>query len=98
MVKELAAKRLESSQNALADTTDTNCTNDLVLEIILLLGDGCNIPVTSLHLLVSGDKVSNQYQDGHNNVLSDGDDITASDFGDRNTAISLVGKVKVDVV
>lgn len=94
----LAVKRFKSAQDALTDTTNTNGTNDLVLEIILLLGDGSNIPVTSLHLLVGGNKVSNQYQDGHNNVLSNRDDITASDFGDRNTAISLVGKVKVDVV
>lgn len=94
----LAVKRFKSAQDALTDTTNTNGTNDLVLEIILLLGDGSNIPVTSLHLLVGGDKVSNQYQDGHNNVLSNRDDITASDFGDRNTAISLVGNVKVDVV
>jgi len=94
----LAIKRLQSAQHTLTDTPNGNGTDDLVLEIVLVLGDGGNIPIAPCDLFVGGDEVADEGEDGHDDVLGDGDDIGASDFGDGDTAIGLVGDVKVDVV
>jgi hypothetical protein len=47
---------------------------------------------------VCGDKVADEGEDGHDDVLSDGDDVGAGDLSDGDAAIGLVGRVKVDVV
>jgi len=47
---------------------------------------------------VRGDEVADEGEDGHDDVLSDGDDVGTSDLGDGDTAVGLVGGVKVDVV
>jgi hypothetical protein len=49
-------------------------------------------------LFVGGDEVADKDEDGHNDVLSDGNNIRASDFSDSNATICLVGCVQVDVV
>ena len=94
----LAVESFKAAEHTLADTADGYGTDNLVLEIVLVLGSGGNIPVTSLDLLVGGDKVADQDQDGHDNVLSDGHDVGAGDLSDCDTAIGLVGGVEVDVV
>lgn len=94
----LAVEGLQSSQNSLTDSADGHGTDDLTLEVVLVLGDLGNVPVTSLDLLVGRDEVSNESQDGHDDVFGDGDDVGASDLGDGDTAIGLVGRVQVDVV
>lgn len=93
-----AVEWLEASQDALTDTANTNSTNNLALEVELVLGDGSNIPVARGDLVVRRDEIPNQGQDGHDDVLSNGDDVTASDLGDRDTTVGLVGGVQVDVV
>lgn len=99
VVKELlAVERLETAQDTLTDTADSDGTNNLALEIELVLGGGGNVPFTSLDLLVSGDEVTDEGEDGHNDVLSDGDDVGASHLGDGDTTVGLVGGIKVDVV
>lgn len=94
----LAIKRLQSAQHTLTDTSNSNGTDDLVLEVVLVLGYGSDVPVTSFDLLVGGDEVADKGEDGHDDVLGDGDDVGASHFGDGDTAVGLVGNVKVDVV
>jgi len=47
---------------------------------------------------VGGDKVADEGQDGHDNVLGDGDDIGAGHFDDCNATIGFIGCVEVDVV
>lgn len=94
----LALECLQSPQHTLTNTSHSNSSNDLVLEIILVLCDGSDVPVTVLDLFVGGHKVADESQDGHDDVLSDGDDVGTSHFGDGDTAIGLVGDVKVDVV
>lgn len=94
----LAVECLESAQDTLADTANSDCADDLVLEVILVLGNSSDVPVTSGNLLVCGDEVADKDEDGHDDVLSDGDDIGASDLSDGDAAIGLVGCVKVDVV
>jgi len=98
-VKELLAlKGLESAEHTLTNTADSDSTDDLVLKIVLTLGDGGNVPVTSLDLLVSWDEVSDEDEDGHDDVLSNRHDIGASDLSDGDTTIGLVGSVEIDVV
>ena len=46
--------------------------------------------------LVSGDKVADEEEDGHHDVLSDRDDVGARDLEDLDTALD--GSVEVDVV
>ena len=94
----LAVKSLESSQHTLADASHSNGTNDLSLEIILVLGGCSHIPFTSLDLLVCGYEIADESEDGHDNVLGDGDDVGACHFGDGDTAVCSVGGVQVDVV
>ena len=45
-----------------------------------------------------GDEVTDEDEDGHDDVFGDGDDIGACHFGDGDTAVGLVGCVQVDVV
>lgn len=94
----LAVEGLQTAEHTLTDTADGDGTDNLALKVILVLGDGSNVPVTTLDLLVRGDEVADQGQDGHDDVLSDGDDIGASDLGDGDTAVGLVGGVQVNVV
>jgi hypothetical protein len=44
--KLLAVERLETAEHTLTDTANGNGTDDLVLEIVLVLGDSGNIPFT----------------------------------------------------
>lgn len=96
--KLLAVEWLETAQNTLTDTADSNSTDNLVLQVELVLGGSGNIPLTTLDLLVGGDEVAHQGQDGHDDVLSDGDDVGTSDLSNGNTAIGLVGSVQVNMV
>ena len=91
--KFFAVKGLETTEHTLTDTADSNGTDDLVLEIVLVLGYSSDVPVTASHLLVGWDKVADKHQDGHDDVLGDGDDIGASHFGDGDTTIGSVCSV-----
>lgn len=94
----LAAKGLEAAQDTLADAADGDGTDNLALEVVLLLGDGGDVPVALGDLLVGGDEVAEEDQDGHDDVLGDGDDVGAGDLGDGDAAVGLVGSGQVDVV
>ena len=94
----LAVKGLQSSQHTLANTTNSNGTNDLVLKIIFILGSSRDVPFTGLDLLMCWDEVSDEIKDGHDDVFGDRDDVGTSDFGDGDTTISCVGGIKIDVV
>lgn len=94
----LAVKGLEAAQHTLADAADGDGADNLALEIVLLLGHGGDVPVALGDLLVGGDKVAQQHQDGHDDVLGDGDDVGAGDLGDGDAAVGLVGGGQVDVV
>lgn len=98
-VKELlAVERLKTAEHTLANTANGNGADDLALEVVLVLGDGGDVPVTAFDLLVSRNEVADQSEDGHDDVLGDGHDVAASDFGNSDTAIGGVGGVQVDVV
>lgn len=94
----LAIEGLQAAEDTLTDTANGNGTDGLALEVELVLGDGSNIPLAVTDLLVSRDEVADQGEDGHNNVLSNGDDVAASDLSNSDTAVGLVGSVEVDVV
>lgn len=94
----LAVEGLETTEDTLTDAANSDGTDNLVLEIILLLGTSGHIPVTTLNLLVSGDEVADEDEDSHDDMLGNGDDIAASDLGDGDTAVGGVGSVQVDVV
>jgi hypothetical protein len=96
--KLLAVERLEATKDTLSNAADGNCADNLALEVVLLLGGRSDIPVTGLNLLVSGDEVTDEHQNSHDNMLSDGDDIAASDFGNGDATVGRVGSVEVDVV
>jgi len=94
----LAVKGLETAENTLTDTANGDCTDGLALKVELVLGDGSNVPLTIADLLVSRDEVADQCEDGHDNVLSDRDNVAASNFSDGDTTVGLVGGVEVDMV
>lgn len=94
----LAVKGLEAAQDTLADAADSDGADNLALQVKLVLGGLGDVPVTALNHLVGGDEVADEQQDGHDDVLSDGDDVGAGDLGDGDTAVGLVGGIEVDVV
>lgn len=94
----LAFKRLQSSQDPLADPAYGNGTDDLVLEIVLALGHASDVPAPVCDLLVRGYEITDQDEDGHDGVFCHRDHIRASDFDDGDTAIGLVGSVEIDMV
>lgn len=94
----LAVESFQTAEDTLSDTADGDGTDDLVLEIVLVLGDGGDVPVAAGDLLVGGDEVADEDEHGHDDVLGDGDDVGASDFSDGDTAVGGVGGVEVDVV
>jgi hypothetical protein len=96
--KLLAIEGLQAAEDTLADTANGNGTDDLTLEIELVLGGLGDVPVTTSDLLASGAEVADESEDGHDDVLGDGDDVGASDLGDRDAAVGLVGLIQVDVV
>lgn len=94
----LAVEGLETTQDTFTDTANGNGSDDLVLQVVFVLGNGSNIPVSVADLVVCRDEVADKSEDGHDNVLSDGDDVGAGDLSDGNTAVGLVGGIKIDVV
>ena len=91
-------KGFESSQHALANTPDSDCAHDLVLEIVFVLRNGGDVPVSTCNLLMSWNKVADECEDGHKNMLCHGYNIGASDFGDRDAAVGFVPGIEVNVV
>ena len=96
--KLLAVEGLQATEDTLTDTANGNGTDNLALEIELVLGSLSNVPVATGDLLACGTEVADECEDGHDNVLGDGDDVGAGDLGDGDTAVGLVGLVEVDVV
>lgn len=94
----LAVEGLETAEHTLTDAANSDGTDDLVLEIVLVLGDGGDVPLASGDLLVGGDEIADEGEDGHDDVLGDGDDVGAGDLSDGDAAIGLVCGVEVDVV
>ena len=94
----LAAEGLEAAEDALTDAADGDGADHLALEVVLLLGRGGHVPLAALDLLVGGDEVADEDEDGHDDVLGDGDDVGAGDLGDGDAAVGLVGRVEVNVV
>lgn len=94
----LAVEGLEAAEHTLANAAYGDGADDLVLEVVLVLGYGCDVPLAGGDLLVGRDKVAHEGQDGHDDVLGNGHDVGARDLGDGDAAIGLVGSVEVDVV
>lgn len=94
----LAVECLQSAEDTLTDTANGDGTDDLVLEIVLVLCDGGDVPVTLGDHLVGGSVVADEDEHGHDDVLGDGNNIGASDLSNSDTAIGLVGGVQVNVV
>lgn len=62
-------ERFQAAQHALADAADTYCTHCLAFEVVLVLRHGSHVPFTTSDLLMRGDKVADQSQDRHENML-----------------------------
>lgn len=94
----LAVEGLQAAQDTLTDTADGDGADNLALEVELVLGRLGDVPVATGDLLTGGTEVADEGEDGHDDVLGDGDDVGAGDFGDGDAAVGLVGDVQVDVV
>ena len=94
----LAVEWLESPQHTLANAPNSNCTYNLVLEVILVLSNSSDIPVSTRHLLVSWDEVANKGEDSHENMLCHRYDVGTSHFSDGDTTIGFVRGIQVNVV
>lgn len=96
--KLLAVEGLETAQHTLTNAANGDGADNLALEVVLLLGGSSNIPLSALNLLVGRDEVTDEDEDGHDNVLGDRDDIAAGDLSNSDAAIGLVGSIEIDVV
>jgi len=94
----LAVEWLQSAQDTFTNSTNCDGANNLALQIVLVLCDRGHVPVTFLDLFVGRDEVSDEGENGHDDVLSDGDDVGSGDLSNGDTAIGLVGCVEIDVV
>lgn len=94
----LAVEGLEAAQDTLTDAAYGDGADDLVLEIVLVLSGGRDVPVAGLDLLVRRHEVAHKHQDCHHDVLGDRHYVRARHLGHRDTAIRLVGRVQIDVV
>ena len=92
----LAVEGLQTAEDTLADTANGNGTDNLALEIELVLGGLGDVPVTTGDLLASGTEVADESEDGHDDVLGDGGDVGAGDFKDFKTLLD--SSIEVDVV
>lgn len=94
----LAVEGLQTTEHTLANTANGYSSDDLVLQVILLLGDSSHIPVAASDLLVRGNEVAHQDEDGHQDVLCHGHDVGPRDLGDGDAAVGLVGGVQIHMV
>lgn len=94
----LAVEWLKTAQDTLANATNGNGSDNLILQVELVLRDGGNIPLTTANLLVCWDEVANQSKNGHNDMLSDRNNIAASNLGDGDATVSLVGSIQINVI
>ena len=70
----LRVERQEALEHSETNATGTKRPDDLTLEVVRVLGDGSDVPVTGHDLLVGGDEVADEEEDRHEDVLSNGDD------------------------
>jgi hypothetical protein len=94
----LAVEWLKSSEDTLTNPANSNRTNNFAFQVIFVLCCCCHIPISGLDLLVCRNEVSNEEEDGHDDVLSNRNDIGTCDFGDGDAAIDLICSVQVDMV
>lgn len=92
----LRVERHQTLENTVANTTSTNGTNDLALQVVGVASNLGYHPVTTLDHLVRRDEVSDEQEDAHDDMFSDGGDIRARDLEDLDLALDR--GVEVDVV
>ena len=73
--KLLAVEGLETTEHTLADAANSDSADNLIFEVVLVFGNTCNVPVASLDHLVGGNKVSDENEDSHDDMLGDGDNV-----------------------
>jgi len=92
----LGVEGLEALENAVADTTSTDGADNLALEIKGVASNIRDLPVAALDHLVGGDKVADEEEDAHDDVLCNGGDVGAGHFQDLDSAVD--SSVEIDVV
>ena len=94
----LAVEWLESPQHTFTNTPNSDRTYNFVLEVVFILRNSGNVPVSTGDLLVCWDEVANQGEDSHENMLCHRYDVGTSHFGDGDTTIGFVRGIQVNVV
>lgn len=83
-------------QDPVTDPAAADGADHLALEVESVASNLGNVPVIGDDLLVGGDLIPDQGQDGHDNMLGDTDDVGTRHLGDGN--LVLVGRIQVDMV
>lgn len=94
----LAVEWLQSAEDTLANSADGNGSDDLSFKIVFILSHSGHVPLARRDLLVCGDKVTDESEDGHDDVFSDRDDVAAGHFRDGDTVVGHVGGIQVDMI
>ena len=94
VVKELlGVKRLQSLEDSEADSASTKGADDLILEIESILGNAGDVPAAAHDLFVGRRVITDEDEDGHDDMFSNGDDVRAGNLG--NEDFPLVSSVQV---
>lgn len=96
--KLFAVERLQPPQHALTDTADGHGTDHLAFQVEFVLGGGSDVPFSGLYLLVGGNKVADQREDRHDDVLCDRNHVGAGDLRHSDATVCSVGGVQIHVV
>ena len=94
----LAVEGLQTAKDTLANTANTDSSHYLVLKVEFVLGHSSNIPLTIADLVMGGDKVANEGQNGHQDMFGHGHDVGASNLCHGDATVGLVGGVQIDVI
>lgn len=89
----LAVEWLETTQDTLSDTADSDCANNLVFKIVRVLSNGCHVPFSTCDLLVCRHKVTDKEKDGHDDVFRHRHDIATGHLCNCDAAVGLVGDI-----
>jgi len=86
------------SEHTLTNSANSNRTDNFAFQVKFILGCCCHIPVSSLDLFMRGHEVSNEDEDGHDDMLSNRNNIGTCDFSHGDATVDLVCCVQVDMV
>lgn len=93
-----AVEGLQSAKYTLTDAAHSNSTDNLALKIVLVLGNGSDVPVTAFDLFVCRNEVSDEKEDSHHDMLGHRHDIGSGNLCNSDPTVGLVCSIQINMV